>query len=78
MNLFSLASVKETRKPIKPTDISVIRNPSRETTKISSFGTAKSVEKMTTAVNSLVPKPAKLIGIKLTALATGNNSRKYK
>ena len=38
----------------------------------------KRVEKMRTAVNSLVPRPAKVTGRNPAAFATGNNKRKYK
>ena len=53
-------------------------NPKRETTNIFASGTKNIVENKKTAVNSRVPNPAKVIGMKPTALATGNNSRKYK
>ena len=53
-------------------------NPNKETTKIFSPGIINIVENKIIAVNSRVPKPAKVTGIKPTALAIGNNKRKYK
>ena len=76
MNLFSLASVKETRNPIKPMNISVMINPARVKTKTSSRDTAKSVEKIRIEVPSLIPKPAKVIGIKPAIFATGKSNIK--
>ena len=46
MNLFSLASVKEIRNPIKPMNISVLINPAKVKTKKSSRDITKSVEKI--------------------------------
>ena len=70
------ASVNERMKPIKPVHRSVIINPTRVITKIFSGGALKRVENMKIAVNSRVPKPAKVIGIKPAVLAIGNNKRK--
>jgi hypothetical protein len=73
-----LISVKETKKPKRPVKISVITNPIRVKTKISSFPILNSVEKIIIEVSSLVPKPAKLIGTNPAAFATGNNNKKYR
>jgi hypothetical protein len=75
---FFFDSVNDNRNPINPVNISVIINPNSETTNISAAGTLYSVVKINTAVNSLVPKPANVIGIKPTALAAGNKSKKCK
>ncbi|HDM67165.1 MAG TPA: hypothetical protein ENG62_02120 [Thermoplasmatales archaeon] len=61
---------------MKPVRTSVIMKPSRDTTNISYPGILKNVENNITAVNSLVPRPAKLIGMKPAALATGKRSKK--
>ena len=73
---FGRVSVNERMKPIKPVNRSVMINPTIVNTKTSSSVTVKRVEKIRMDVNSRVPKPAKLIGIKPTALAIGNNNRK--
>ena len=73
---FGRVSVNERMKPIKPVNRSVMINPARVNTKIFSSGALKRIENNKIAVNSRVPKPAKVIGIKLTALAIGNNNRK--
>ena len=65
-------------KPMKPVKTSVKIKPKRDTTKISASGTKNKLENKITAVNSLVPKPAKVIGINPTAFAIGNNNIKYK
>ena len=76
MKYFSLASVKETRNPIKPVNISVRINPTRVNTRTSSFVTVNSVEKIRTEVNSRVPIPARVIGIKPTTFASGKSNIK--
>jgi hypothetical protein len=73
---FGRVSINERIKPIKPVNISVIINPARVNTKIFSSGALKRIENNRIAVNSRVPKPAKVIGIKPAALAIGNNNRK--
>ena len=69
-------SEREKNNPQKPVNTSVIRNPIRLTTNMFSAETAKSEENRKIAVNSRVPKPAKVIGINPAVLAIGNRSRK--
>ena len=73
---FVRVSVNERIKPIKPVNRPVIINPTRVNTKIFSSGALKRVENKKIAVNSRVPKPAKVIGIKPAALAIGNKNKK--
>ena len=71
------ASERDKRKPMKPTKISVIKNPRIVNANVCSPGIAKKVEKRKIAVNSRVPNPAKVIGIKPAVFAIGNNNKKY-
>jgi hypothetical protein len=75
-DLLFLVSVKERIKPTKPVHISDIMNPRSVTTNIFSPDTKKRVVKSVTAVYSLIPKPANVIGMKPAALATGKKRRK--
>jgi hypothetical protein len=58
-----LISNKDSINPIKPMSISVIKNPIIETTKTLCSATGKRVENIKIAVSSLVPIPAKVMGI---------------
>ena len=76
--LFFLASVNETKKPKKPVNISVTMNPTSVNTKILCSATPKRVEKIRMETSSLVPRPAKVIGIYLAIFATGKSNRKLR
>ena len=75
-DFFSPDSVNETKNPIKPGKISVIINPTRVKTKISSLPIAKSVENIRIEVASLTPNPANVIGTKPATFASGKSNIK--
>ncbi len=75
---FGRLSESDARKPRKPVKISVKRNPTRETTRISSSSTLKwqTEQNKKIAAASRVPNPANVIGIKPIILAIGYKRRK--